>query len=174
MDNQSRHAYLIIAHTQFGQLKKLLRMLDDGRNDIYVHIDSKAKDFRREDFDGIMSQAGLFFTERTSVIWGAYSQIHSELVLLRAAAPGHYGYYHLLSGADLPIKSQDEIHAFFDAHAGREFIDFEGPVFREEKKILLQYYYRFQERHAGRSRWLDFLDQVSIRLQKLRGVDRLK
>ena len=45
MDNQSRHAYLIIAHTQFGQLKKLLRMLDDGRNDIYVHIDSKAKDF---------------------------------------------------------------------------------------------------------------------------------
>ena len=26
MDNQSRHAYLIIAHTQFGQLKKLLRM----------------------------------------------------------------------------------------------------------------------------------------------------
>ena len=174
MDNQSRHAYLIIAHAQFGQLKKLLRMLDDGRNDIYVHIDSKAKDFRREDFDGIMSQAGLFFTERTSVIWGAYSQIHSELVLLRAAAPGHYGYYHLLSGADLPIKSQDEIHAFFDAHAGREFIDFEGPVFREEKKILLQYYYRFQERHAGRSRWLDFLDQVSIRLQKLRGVDRLK
>lgn len=174
MDNQSRHAYLIIAHTQFGQLKKLLRMLDDGRNDIYVHIDSKAKDFRREDFDGIMSQAGLFFTERTSVIWGAYSQIHSELVLLRAAAPGHYDYYHLLSGADLPIKSQDEIHAFFDAHAGREFIDFEGPVFREEKKILLQYYYRFQEHHAGRSRWLDFLDQMSIRLQKLRGVDRLK
>ena len=122
MDNQSRHAYLIIAHTQFGQLKKLLRMLDDGRNDIYVHIDSKAKDFCREDFDGIMSQAGLFFTERTSVIWGAYSQIHSELVLLRAAAPGHYGYYHLLSGADLPIKSQDEIHAFFDAHAGCSII----------------------------------------------------
>ena len=112
MDNRSRHAYLIIAHTQFGQLKKLLRMLDDGRNDIYVHIDSRAKDFRREDFDGLMAHAGLFFTERTSVIWGSYSQIRSELVLLRAAVPGHYGYYHLLSGADLPIKSQDEIHAF--------------------------------------------------------------
>lgn len=46
-------------------------------------------------------------------------------------------------------------------------------MFREEKKALLQYYYRFQEKRAGRSKWLDFLDQASIRLQKLKGVDRL-
>ena len=169
-----KHAYLIIAHARFGQLKKLLLMLDDERNDIYLHIDSKAKDFCQEEFEHLLKKSRIYFTERTSVIWGAYSQIHSELVLLRASVPGHYAYYHLLSGADLPIKSQDDIHAFFDAHDGKEFIDFEGPVFREEKKVLLQYYYRFQEKHSGRSRALDFLDQVSIRLQKLLGVDRLK
>ena len=102
-----KHAYLIIAHDKFEQLKRLLLLLDDERNDIYLHIDSKAKDFCQEEFEQLLSRAGLFFTERTSVIWGSYSQIHSELVLLKAAVPGHYSYYHLLSGTDLPIKSQD-------------------------------------------------------------------
>lgn len=169
-----RHAYLIMAHAQFGQLEKLLHLLDDERNDIYLHIDSKAADFRPEEFEHLLKHSNVYLTERTSVIWGAYSQIHAELVLLKAAVPGHYAYYHLLSGADLPIKSQEDIHAFFDANEGKEFIDFEGPVFREEKKVLLKYYYRFQEKRAGRSKALDFLDQISIRIQKLCGVDRLK
>ena len=37
-----RHAYLILAHTNFGQLRKLLELLDDPRNDIFVHVDGKA------------------------------------------------------------------------------------------------------------------------------------
>ena len=123
MDNQSRHAYLIIAHTQFGQLKKLLRMLDDGRNDIYVHIDSKAKDFRREDFDGIMSQAGVFFTERTSVIWGAYSQIHSELVLLRAAAQDTTAIITCFPGPIFPSRARmRSMHFLMPTRAGSSLI----------------------------------------------------
>ena len=43
-----KHAYLIIAHDKFEQLKRLLLLLDDERNDIYLHIDSKAKDFCQE------------------------------------------------------------------------------------------------------------------------------
>ena len=37
-----RHAYLILAHKNFGQLRKLLALLDDPRNDIFVHVDRKA------------------------------------------------------------------------------------------------------------------------------------
>ena len=44
-----KHAYLIIAHTQPELLKILLKMLDDERNDIYLHIDSKAKDYPLEE-----------------------------------------------------------------------------------------------------------------------------
>ena len=36
-----RHAFLILAHNEFQILKILLSMLDDGRNDIYLHIDKK-------------------------------------------------------------------------------------------------------------------------------------
>ena len=38
-----RHAYLILAHKNFGQLRKLIELLDDPRNDIFVHVDAKAK-----------------------------------------------------------------------------------------------------------------------------------
>ena len=43
-----KHAYLIIAHNNFYILEKLLRLLDDERNDIYIHIDKKVNNF---DFD---------------------------------------------------------------------------------------------------------------------------
>lgn len=48
--------------------------------------------------------------------------MRAELELLKAAALGSYDCYHLLSGMDLPIKSQDAIHEFFDRNAGKEFI----------------------------------------------------
>jgi len=42
-DTQMKHAYMIIAHTNFEQLQTLLDLLDDERNDIYLHIDKKAR-----------------------------------------------------------------------------------------------------------------------------------
>ena len=43
-----KHTYLIIAHNNFYILEKLLLLLDDERNDIYIHIDKKVNNF---DFD---------------------------------------------------------------------------------------------------------------------------
>mgnify|MGYP000904237774 CR=1 FL=1 len=34
-----KHAFLIIAHNEYPVLEVLLSMLDDERNDIYLHID---------------------------------------------------------------------------------------------------------------------------------------
>ena len=48
-----RHAFLVIAHNNWWQLKKLIQQLDDESNDIYVHIDKKSKDFHIDDFIGI-------------------------------------------------------------------------------------------------------------------------
>lgn len=36
-----KHAYLIMAHNNWKILEKLLILLDDKRNDIYLHIDLK-------------------------------------------------------------------------------------------------------------------------------------
>lgn len=36
-----KHAFLIIAHNEYPILEVLLSMLDDERNDIYLHIDKR-------------------------------------------------------------------------------------------------------------------------------------
>ena len=40
-----KHAFLIMAHNQFDLLEMLIKLLDDPRNDIYLHIDQKVEDF---------------------------------------------------------------------------------------------------------------------------------
>lgn len=58
-----------------------------------------------------------------------------------------YQYYHLISGVDLPLKSQKEIHDFFDAHDGQEFVNM-GEYEPDEKVYLfrVKYYFPFQEK----------------------------
>ena len=36
-----KHAFLILAHTEFEVLKLLVSCLDDPRNDIFIHFDRK-------------------------------------------------------------------------------------------------------------------------------------
>lgn len=47
-----KHAFLIIAHNEYPVLEVLLSMLDDERNDIYLHIDKRATEL----FQQIKSQ----------------------------------------------------------------------------------------------------------------------
>ena len=113
-----------MAHNEFELLHVLISMLDDARNDIYLHVDKKAKDFVPSDFS--TKHAHLFIlNKRLDVRWGHFSQIKLEMLLFETAAmKGPYAYYHLLSGVDLPIKSQDYIHDFFAKHQGKEFVGF--------------------------------------------------
>ena len=117
-----KHAYLILAHNNYYCLEKLLRLIDDARNDIYIHVDSKSKDFRAERIKKTVKKSSLYFTRRINVGWGEYSMIRAEMILFQEAYKGEYAYYHLISGADLPIKTQDEIHAFFSKNRGKQFI----------------------------------------------------
>ena len=38
-----KHAYLIMCHNNLEVLKTLVSLLDDSRNDIYIHIDRKSR-----------------------------------------------------------------------------------------------------------------------------------
>lgn len=120
----NRHAYLILAHTHPHQLKKLLAAIDDERNDIYIHLDQKA-DFSYEDLMGACKMANLVFIyPRIPVNWGGVSIIRAEMALLKEATKTVHTYYHFISGMDMPLKSQDNIHDFFEKNNGREFLEF--------------------------------------------------
>ena len=166
-----KHAYLIMAHTQPELLKKLLQMLDDERNDIYLHIDSKSKDYPLEEVAEIPKKSKCIFTERTDVKWGSYSQINCEMVLLKEAVKTEHAYYHLLSGMDLPIKTQDEIHEFFEKHAGLEFVDEDLPKISDAALSRVKYAHKFYGK-AGSAK--DILGALYTKGQRLLGVDKTK
>lgn len=172
----AKHAFMIIAHDQFDLLKILITMLDDERNDIYVHVDSKAQDFNADEFVSLTKHAGLFFTDRISVTWGDYSQIEAEMILLKAAVKNEinrnrYAYFHLLSGCDLPIKTNDEIHRFFAEHQGKEFIHFSEDEPSRSAMSRVRYYHIFR---SNRNLFYKILAQFALMAQKILGVNRLK
>ena len=115
-----KHAYLVIAHKNDYTFQTLLNLIDDERNDIFIHMDKKNAKYRFEDVAKQIKKSKIYQVEdRNDVVWGDYSQIATELALLELSTNvGKYDYYHLLSGEDLPVKSQDYIHYFFEQNRG--------------------------------------------------------
>lgn len=167
----NKHAYLIIAHNEWGLLQTLLDCIDDERNDIFVHIDAKVKDLP----ELRVKNAGLYIIgERIDVRWGDWTVCEAEYALFRAAAAkGKYAYCHLLSGVDLPLKSQDYIHDFFGKNAGKEFIGFshyEG--LEEEVRRKVGYLHVFPEDFKNKSAFKRICRAAFIRLQMVCGIHR--
>lgn len=169
MSENTKHAYLIIAHNNFTQLQLLLNLLDDERNDIYLHVDKKAASFSPSDVK--VSKSQLVFVDRINVIWGGHSQIQCEMNLLQAAGTKHYRYYHLLSGVDLPLKTQDDIHRFFEENAGKEFLSFDQQANESRDFLMRTQYFHFFQNFVGRGQgkfydFLRYLEDKSIRIQR--------
>ena len=55
-----KHAFLIIAHNEYPVLEVLLSMLDDERNDIYLHIDKRATELFQQIKKDKMQKAGFY------------------------------------------------------------------------------------------------------------------
>lgn len=170
----NKHAYLILAHNNFELLKKLIILLDDERNDIYIHIDLKNSNFNRKDFDNIVKYSNLIFISRSSILWADYSMIKVELDLLNSACSNsNYRYYHLISGMDLPIKTQDEIHEFFE-DKDSEFIGIcPNEVWYSVRR--LKFYHPLVSCKKYRcSKFLKGLDRIFEYFQRVFRVNRLK
>lgn len=110
---------------------------------------------------------------------GGDSQIKCELALLKAAIKGEYEYYHLLSGQDLPIKSQEEILAFFDENFGNNYIKVDWKAMDDGYHIdRVQKYYFFQNMISRREgHWIGLLRRInrfSVFLQEYFNIDRLQ
>lgn len=167
MNTNSRHAYLIMAHNNFELLAALISALDDARNDIYIHVDVKAGEYDRQPLIEAAEFSNVYFTEkRFDVTWGAYNQIECELYLYEyALAHGDYRYLHFLSGIDFPLKTQDEIHAFFEANDGKEFVHFSAPEFNEEIIRRYRVYHPFQSRLGKKENLLYQLERCIVKAQ---------
>jgi len=175
-----KHAYLIMAHNEPYILEKLLLLIDDERNDIYLHIDKKWKNFDKNYFCKLISKSRLFFTECMDVRWGTYSQIKCEILLLKTASQNKkYNYYHLISGVDMPLVNQNVIHDFFDKNQGKEFVSFDSHNSISENAISrIRYYHIFSKNLRNNNKLISILSKVlyhfSLTIQKVFKIDRLR
>lgn len=168
-----KHAYLIVAHNNFNVLQHLILALDDKRNDIYLHIDKKVKCHPKI----VTRYSNLkILTNPVEVNWGGYSLIQAEMLLFESAYKSQgtvqYSYYHLLSGVDYPLKTQDYIHDFFSQNSGKEFIGFFCGDISRELLQKVQVYVPFES--LFRSARFSILRRIIVYLQVIFGGVRNK
>ncbi|WP_394404717.1 beta-1,6-N-acetylglucosaminyltransferase [Streptococcus sp. 20-1249] len=144
-----KHAYLVIAYDKYEQLAFQISLLDDPRNDIFFHIDKRSR-LTKEDQDMLQAAAKhskVYFIPRIAVYWGHFSLVECELLLYKSAAEkGPYAFYHLISGADLPLQSQDVIHDFFQDKTDKIFIT----RYNQEEAEKLKLYKLVEHYHLSR------------------------
>lgn len=169
---QDKHAYLIIANNEFAVLANLICALDDVRNDIFIHFDKKCNPPECR-----TNHSRLFvLEERIDVGWGSITLLKAELALFKAASEhGGYSRYHVLSGVDMPVKSQDYIHEFFAKNASYEMIGFQqGSDAQIQIDYKIKKYYIFQNSYGKYRKFTiaSLLRSLFIRLQVLVGYKR--
>ncbi|MCS2309259.1 beta-1,6-N-acetylglucosaminyltransferase [Bacteroides thetaiotaomicron] len=154
----------------------MIRAIDDERNDIYIHFDRKVAHCP----DCRTLHAGLMvLTERIDVRWGDVSVVRAEYALFDAAyRHGGYRYYHLLSGVDMPLKSQDYIHRFFEDNDGKEFIGYyQGDITTEINRKVRRWHLfpeSFKKTGSMTAVGKQVLRAGFIRLQQMTGFHRNK
>ncbi len=147
-------------------MQLLISSLDDVRNDIYVHIDRKAS-FDTATLHTVKSKLCIL-PVHIDARWGDYSLVEVELLLFKwAYNEGPYGYYHLLSGVDLPIKSQDYIHRFCDEHQGMEFIGIAQHASQRELDWRTQHWFIYPRDFQSKNIFKKIIRAAFARIQSL-------
>lgn len=115
------------------------------------------------------------------MFWGGFSQVQVELFLFEKAYQQKYDYYHLISGADLPLKSNRKIDTFFEKNQGKEFILYDNEKLLNDPEISrrTRYYhylqnYRRRYSQKWKNEFFTFLERASLVMQIALHVNRVK
>lgn len=115
-------AFLISAHTDAPQLKRLIGALPDN-SVFFVHIDRKSD---MTPFSALLAadKRVRFIKHRVSVVWGSINEVEYQMELVRAALLSDLSFDYLitLSGMDYPVWEKGQMLEFFDRQQGHEFL----------------------------------------------------
>lgn len=167
------HAYLIMAHNEPKALEILLSILDDTRNKIYIHIDKRSTCLDKKTIVLWCKKASITFIKREKAYWSGYSLVNITINLLGAAVKDNNVYYHLLSGVDLPLKSQDDLHAFFNNTPTQEYVSTGKTTTWKIASRNKYYYFEKWTEIIGRNTYR-ILRLILARLQKVLFIDRTR
>lgn len=116
-------AYLISAHTDAPQLKRLISALHKGAH-FFIHIDKKSD---ISQFTNIISSDNVHFlpdSKRVDVRWGTILEVDYQMELIKEAInyPLHFDRIFFISGMDYPLWSNDKITKWLEEQGDKEII----------------------------------------------------
>jgi len=167
-------SYIVLAHQHPAILVRLVGALVRAGHSVAVHYDKRADDegfaIVRAAFAG---NEHVRFARRVRVRWGEWSICRATLNCIEEieAAGWAPDYVYYASGADYPIRSSDELVAFLERNAGKEFIEGVptdkkswvkgGP---ERERYQYRFYTNWREQHK--------LSKALLRVQQFLGLRR--
>ena len=173
-----RHAILLICCNPLEEISQLVDCFDEDF-DIFIHYDKKIKIIASELELFLTAHPRIRFFSDYKLRWGGMPIVKVELTMLRRIVDtAQYGYIHIISGNDRPIKSMSQIKAFFNRYSGNEFVGcFPLPDYRWEHGTYARFdIYRlndwFDYRKPFGRRLIDFVNNLQIRLNVHRSVPR--
>lgn len=101
-------AILMTVHKNQEQVNRLIKHLA-ADFDVYVHVDQRSR-------IEITPLENVHVFKKFKVYWGSFNQIMATLLLFEQAFLGAYDRYLLISGQDIPLKSNAEIKSFFEGN----------------------------------------------------------
>lgn len=114
-------AYLISAHTDAPQLKRLVEALHPDAH-FFIHIDKKSD---ITPFQALLQGDNVhFLARRIDVRWGTILEVDYQMALIKAAIdyPVAFDRIFFLSGMDYPLWSNERITAWLEQQGDRELL----------------------------------------------------
>lgn len=134
--------YIILAHKNPKQVKRLVERLNDDETYFYIHVD---KNVDIKPFEAEFFLDNVFFSHnRESSTWGDIGAVLATINCLKQVMKDkREGYCLLLSGQDYPIKTNSSINSFLTDNYGSDFIQIlpveDAWPYEEWSKRLLKY-----------------------------------
>ena len=146
-------AFLILAHSDIDQLKRLcVKLVDYGH--LYIHIDKKTgKDYVRLltlfiDSIGLSGNVKII-NKRVNVAWGGYSQVMALKNLLEVALDEkepRYDRLFVISGLCYPLLSPQKMLSYCNNNKNMEFLMAynisRGDDITQKQRVALYHYFR--------------------------------
>lgn len=135
-------AFMVTAYVDPEQLARLIKALSTKDRDFYIHIDAKIDITPFRSGVAALHNENVFFIkdeDRVAVYWGGYSQIQSQLALMKTILESGVEYERIvhITGTDYPLWTNGEIDAYFESRRDTEFIM--GYEFEKAKNPIRKY-----------------------------------
>lgn len=174
--------YFILAHKKLVQIKTLISMLQDGKSFFFIHLD---KNVDIDLFASLQQMERCYFIKkREQSRWGGFGIVQAtlngmkEIQIFMKINHGNKNYHCiLLSGEDLPLKSNVEIHNILENKQEISYIQhwklpydkwWNGGLFRFESLYVFDF-----NKHPKAHYWLNKIIR-KLKLDFLFPISRIR